>query len=82
MEERFQRLSLKLELMQQNVKYFLEILQNRKSNTLEWIIIVLIAGEIMLCLYDIYERRAEKAEKERKQRELEHRGGDLDLGHG
>ena len=36
----------------------------------------------MLCLYDIYERRAEKAEKERKQRELEHRGGDLDLGHG
>jgi len=82
LEERFQRLSLKLELMQQNVKYFLEILQNRKSNTLEWIIIVLIAGEIMLCLYDIYERRAEKAEKERKQRELEHRGGDLDLGHG
>ena len=60
LEERFQRLSLKLELMQQNVKYFLEILQNRKSDTLEWIIIILIAGEIILSLYDIYDRTQEK----------------------
>ena len=60
LEERFQRLSLKLELMEKNVKYFLEILQNRKSDTLEWIIIILIAGEIILCLYDIYDRAQEK----------------------
>ncbi|QDZ24520.1 DUF155 domain-containing protein [Chloropicon primus] len=72
LEERFQRLSLKLELMQQNVKYFLEILQNRKSDTLEWIIIVLIATEIMLCLYDIYDRQVEKKERlEEKRREKE-----------
>lgn len=42
--------------MQDNVKYFLEILQNRKSDLLEWIIIVLITGEILLGLYDIFLR--------------------------
>ena len=76
-EERFQRLSLKMELMQNNVKYFLEILQNRKSDTLEWIIIILIAGEIILCLYDIYDRRQEKnrlKEEKRKERERENQG--------
>jgi len=31
----------------------LEILQNKKSDTLEWIIIVLIAMEIVLSLYQI-----------------------------
>ena len=39
--------------MQNSLKYFLEILQNRKSDTLEWIIIVLIAGEICVSMYDI-----------------------------
>ena len=34
-------------------QYFLEILQNRKSDTLEWIIILLIAAEICLSLYDL-----------------------------
>jgi len=41
-------------LIQDNVKYFLEILQNRKSDTLEWTIIVLIAAEIVLGLYEIF----------------------------
>ena len=35
------------------LQYFLEILQNRKSDTLEWIIIVLIGAEICLSLYDL-----------------------------
>ena len=68
LEERFQRLSLKLELMEKNVKYFLEILQNRKSDTLEWIIIILIAGEIILCLYDIYDRAQEKKRLQEEKR--------------
>ena len=40
-------------LMKHNVRFFLDILQNRKSDTLEWIIILLIAGEICLGLYEI-----------------------------
>lgn len=39
--------------LQHNVRFFLEILQNRKSDTLEWIIILLITGEICVSLYDI-----------------------------
>jgi uncharacterized Rmd1/YagE family protein len=35
------------------VKFYLEILQNRKSDTLEWIIIVLISMEILVSLYDM-----------------------------
>ena len=38
---------------QDNLKYFLEIMQNKKSDTLEWIIIILIAAEIFLTLYDL-----------------------------
>ena len=34
-------------------QYFLEILQNRKSDTLEWIIIILIGAEICLSLIDL-----------------------------
>jgi hypothetical protein len=36
------------------LQYFLEILQNRKSDTLEWTIIVLIGAEICLSLYDLF----------------------------
>lgn len=42
-----------LRWLQHNVRFFLEILQNRKSDTLEWIIILLITGEICVSLYDI-----------------------------
>jgi uncharacterized Rmd1/YagE family protein len=40
-------------ILQHNVRFFLEILQNRKSDTLEWIIILLITGEICVSLYEI-----------------------------
>lgn len=52
-ENRFETLDMKLNLIQDNLKYFLEILQNRKSDTLEWIIIILIGLEILLSLYEI-----------------------------
>lgn len=38
------------------MKFFLEIQQNQKSDTLEWIIILLITGEICVSLYDIFTR--------------------------
>ncbi|KAL4448324.1 hypothetical protein ABPG75_005543 [Micractinium tetrahymenae] len=56
MDGRFKTLESKLNLIQDNLKYFLEILQNRKSDTLEWIIIVLIAMEICLSLYDLFSK--------------------------
>lgn len=43
---------MQLELVQDNLKYFLEIMQNKKSVLLEWVIIVLIAVEIGLGVYD------------------------------
>eukprot|EP00593_Proboscia_inermis_P016959 CAMPEP_0171324280 /NCGR_PEP_ID=MMETSP0816-20121228/116087_1 /TAXON_ID=420281 /ORGANISM="Proboscia inermis, Strain CCAP1064/1" /LENGTH=195 /DNA_ID=CAMNT_0011823171 /DNA_START=546 /DNA_END=1130 /DNA_ORIENTATION=+ len=36
---RFKHIQFKLDLIQQNAKFFLEILHNQKTNTLEWIII-------------------------------------------
>lgn len=48
----FVKLCLQLELVQENVKYFLEIMQNKKSVLLEWFIIILIAIEIALGVYD------------------------------
>ena len=53
MEPRFKTLDMKLNLIQDNLKYFLEILQARKSDSLEWTIIILIALEIGLSLYEL-----------------------------
>jgi uncharacterized Rmd1/YagE family protein len=53
LEDRFSHLDYKLDLIQTQVKFYLEILQNRKSDTLEWIIIVLISMEICVSLYDM-----------------------------
>ena len=35
-------------------RYFLELIQNQKSDLLEWIIIILIGGEISLSLYELF----------------------------
>lgn len=53
LDERFESLDFKLNIIQHNVRFFLDILQKRKSDTLEWIIILLIAGEICIGLYEI-----------------------------
>merc|ERR1712216_830550 len=52
----FQDLDYKLNLIQTQVKFYLEILQNRKSDALEWIIIVLISLEICVSLYDMADK--------------------------
>lgn len=48
---RFEHIEFKLNLIQQNAKFFLEVLSQQKSNTLEWIIIVLIMFEcVLMCM--------------------------------
>mmetsp|Transcript_14655 Transcript_14655/g.19128 ORF Transcript_14655/g.19128 Transcript_14655/m.19128 type:complete len:407 (+) Transcript_14655:180-1400(+) len=53
LDERFNHVTFKLNLIQQNVKFFLDILQNQKSTSLEWIIIILIGFECALMLLDM-----------------------------
>ncbi|KAL0034424.1 hypothetical protein WJX79_001493 [Trebouxia sp. C0005] len=55
-EERFSIVQTKLELVQDNLKYFLEIMQNNKSVLLEWLIIGLISAEIALGVFEITTR--------------------------
>ena len=50
-DRRFEHIEFKLNLVQQNTKFFLEVLANQKSDSLEWIIIVLILAEcILMCI--------------------------------
>ena len=55
-QQRFETVDFKLNLIQNQLKFFLDVLQNRKSDTLEWIIIVLISAEICVSLYDLATR--------------------------
>ena len=53
LDERFDNLEYKLNTVQSNAKYFLEMLQHDKSNNLEWIIVVLIAFESVLMILEM-----------------------------
>jgi len=48
-----QDIEFKLNLIQDNAKFFLEVLQSQKSNTLEWVIIVLISFECVLMIMEM-----------------------------
>ena len=50
---RFKDIEFKLNLIQQNAKFFLEVLQHQKSNSLEWIIVWLIGLESVLMCIDM-----------------------------
>lgn len=52
-DDRFDQIEFKLNLIQQNAKFFLEVLQSQKSNSLEWIIVVLIAVECVIMVLDM-----------------------------
>ncbi|RDX89980.1 hypothetical protein CR513_28204, partial [Mucuna pruriens] len=54
--QRFASLDFKLKFVEHNIRFLQEILQNRKSDFLEWLIIALIGAEILLSLYDILQR--------------------------
>jgi hypothetical protein len=50
-DDRFENIEFKLNLIQQNAKFFLEVLHHQKSNNLEWIIAILILAEcILMCI--------------------------------
>ena len=53
MDDRFKNLEFKLNLIQHNTRFFIEILHNQKSDKLEWIIIVLIGFESVLMIMDM-----------------------------
>lgn len=51
--QRFASLDFKLKFVEHNIRFLQEILQNRKSDFLEWLIIILIGAEILTSVYDI-----------------------------
>ncbi|WCJ19419.1 hypothetical protein M5689_001712 [Euphorbia peplus] len=54
--QRFASLDFKLKFVEHNIRFLQEILQNRKSDFLEWLIIVLISVEIIISVFDISQR--------------------------
>ncbi|KAI3517297.1 hypothetical protein L1887_16511 [Cichorium endivia] len=51
--QQFASLDFKLKFVEHNIRFLQEILQNRKSDFLEWLIIILIGAEILISVYDI-----------------------------
>ncbi|CAI9759243.1 unnamed protein product [Fraxinus pennsylvanica] len=51
--QRFASLDFKLKFVEHNIRFLQEILQNRKSDFLEWLIIILIGAEILISVYNI-----------------------------
>ncbi|KAG6763589.1 hypothetical protein POTOM_031015 [Populus tomentosa] len=54
--QRFASLDFKLKFVEHNIRFLQEILQNRKSDFLEWLIIVLISVEIIISVFDLVQR--------------------------
>ncbi|KMZ74859.1 hypothetical protein ZOSMA_121G00330 [Zostera marina] len=50
---RFGSLDFKLKFVEHNIRFLQEILENRKSDFLEWVVIILIGVEILLSIYSI-----------------------------
>ncbi|KAL5706332.1 hypothetical protein ACHQM5_024516 [Ranunculus cassubicifolius] len=51
--QRFASLDFKLKFVEHNIRFLQEILQNRKSDFLEWLIIILIGAEIIISVYGL-----------------------------
>ncbi|KAG9140141.1 hypothetical protein Leryth_015763 [Lithospermum erythrorhizon] len=51
--QRFGNLNFKLKFVEHNIHFLQEVLQNRKSDLLEWCIIVLLSLENVIALYEI-----------------------------
>lgn len=54
--QRFASLDFKLKFVEHNIRFLQEILQNRKSDFLEWLIIILISVEIIISVFDLSQR--------------------------
>jgi len=55
LQRRFKSVDDKISMVQDNAKFFLEVMHSAKGERLEWIIIVLIAGELTLGLYSHFQ---------------------------
>eukprot|EP00249_Psilotum_nudum_P015050 c25140_g1_i2 orf=1030-1728(+) len=53
MIDRFESMNFKLKTIQNNLKFLLDVLQNRKSDFNEWLIIILISFELSMSVYFI-----------------------------
>ena len=53
LDTRFENLHFKLELIATQLRFHMDVLQNKKSDALEWTIIILVAAECVLSLYEI-----------------------------
>ncbi|KAI0519912.1 hypothetical protein KFK09_007373 [Dendrobium nobile] len=53
LSQRFGNLDFKLKFVEHNIRFLQEILENRKSVFLEWLIIVLIGVEILISVFSI-----------------------------
>lgn len=53
-KDRYKTVDYKLRMVQENLELIAELLQHRHANFLEWAIIVLIAVEIVLFIYEIF----------------------------
>ncbi len=51
-EDRFRTLEQKLRLIQSNLEIFVDVVQHRRARMLEWIVIVLIAVEIVMAIVE------------------------------
>ncbi|MFH1637703.1 MAG: RMD1 family protein [Candidatus Woesearchaeota archaeon] len=54
LEERFENLESKMHFVQDNYRLFMQSLSDKHAARLEWIIIILIAVEIILFLYELF----------------------------
>lgn len=51
--QRFGNLDFKLKFVEHNIRFLQEILQNRRSDFLEWLVIILISVEILISVFTI-----------------------------
>ncbi|CAM8966704.1 unnamed protein product [Rhodiola kirilowii] len=52
--QRFASLDFKLKFVEHNIRFLQEVLQNRRSDFLEWVIIILIVTEILISVYNMF----------------------------
>ncbi|KAI9917355.1 hypothetical protein PsorP6_012924 [Peronosclerospora sorghi] len=53
LNERLLNLNFKLEFIQHNTKFFLEVLDSRKGERIEWYIVILISEELGIGVYEL-----------------------------
>ncbi|HPV70672.1 MAG TPA: RMD1 family protein [Candidatus Magasanikbacteria bacterium] len=53
-DDRFQALQYKTDLIRSSSQFILDILQAKKSNFLEWVVIILILFEVLIFIFDIW----------------------------